>query len=185
MNRSLAAIRRRHATRDVASIAVSADHGEALTRLTDPHSRPGFGQPALFPRPMERAPGIHYLALQLAFDSFREPAPLGHRGSLSGERHLLYISREYALDLHLQSLDLESSVLRGELLSRSDGPVAEVPAFLLDGSRIAGYACTGSLGEFRLEADGAADLRLCLLLDPARCIDLPIEFSAGGEPGAG
>ena len=34
---------------------------------------------------------------------------------------------------------------------------------------------TGSLGEFRLETEGSADLRLCLLLDAERCIDLPIE----------
>lgn len=85
------------------------------------------------------------------------------------------MSREYAVDVHLEPGDHASSVLRGELFSRSDGPVSEVPTFLLDGNEIAGYACTGSLGEFRLETgDSTIDLRLCLLLDAERCIDLPI-----------
>ncbi len=151
--------------------------GEARFPLGDSHSRPGFGQPAAFsgPRSAERAPGANYLALQLAFDSFREPVPAGQRGSYSGNRHLVYMSRDYAVDVHLEPCDHESAVLRGELLSRSDGPVAEVPTFLLEGNEIAGYDCTGSLGEFRLETEGAADLRLCLLLDAERCIDLPID----------
>lgn len=164
-----------------------ADNGDALHAFVDLHSRPGHGQPALFsrPRPAERAPGTNSLALQLAFDSFREPAPSGHRGSHCGDRHLVYMSREYAVDVHLEPRESDCSVLRGELLSRTDGPLPEVPAFLLDGNEIAGYACTGSLGEFRLEADGAVDLRLCLLLDAERCIDLPLDLKAPAETASG
>ncbi len=84
--------------------------------------------------------------------------------------------------MHLEPRDRESAILRGELLSRSEGPVAEVPTFLLEGNEIAGYDCTGSLGEFRLETDGALDLRLCLLLDAERCIDLPIDLTPAGKP---
>ncbi len=162
----------------------NVDLGEGPFRFADSHSRPDLGQPAFFsrPRPAERALGTNYLALQLAFDSFREPVPVGHRGCHSGDRHLVYMSRDYAVDVHLQPSDREPAVLRGELLSRSDGPVAEVPTFLLDGNEIAGYACTGSLGEFRLETDGAADLRLCLLLDAERCIDLPIDVDPVRAP---
>ena len=92
------------------------------------------------------------------------------------------MSRDYAVDVHLEPNGRQPGVLRGELLSRSDGPVAEVPAFLLDGDKVAGYACTGALGEFRLETEGSADLRLCLLLDGERCIDLPIETGPNPTP---
>ena len=92
------------------------------------------------------------------------------------------MSRDYAVEVHLEPNSHQPGVLRGELLSRSDGPVAEVPAFLLDGDEVAGYACTGSLGEFRLETGRSADLRLCLLLDAERCIDLPIETVPSPTP---
>ena len=153
-----------------------ANLGEALLRFADSHSRHGRKLPALFsrPRPAERAFGSTTLALQLAFDSFREPVPAGHRGGHAADRHLVYMSSEYAVDVHLTPDGHRPEVLRGELLSRADGPVAEVPTFLLEGDEIAGYDCTGSLGEFQLETAGAADLRLCLLLDAERCIDLPI-----------
>ena len=85
------------------------------------------------------------------------------------------MSREYAVDVRFEPRERSGSILTGELLSRSDGPLAEVPTFLLDGNQIAGYDCTGSLGEFRIEAATDADLRLCLLLDAERCIDLPID----------
>ena len=104
-----------------------------------------------------------------------EPAPAGRRGGQSGDRHLVYLSTDYAVDVRLDPRDHQPAMLRGELLSRRDGPVAEVPAFLLDGDEIAGYARTGSLGEFQLEADGTVDLRLCLLLDAERCIDVPLD----------
>lgn len=94
------------------------------------------------------------------------------------------MSRDYAVDVHLEPGERDGAVLRGELLSRSDGPLAEIPTFLLDGEEIAGYACTGPAGEFRLDAGSAAELRLCLLLDAERCIDLPIETRSPGRPTA-
>jgi hypothetical protein len=154
----------------------SALSGKPPSGFAASHSRHGFGQPAspARPRPAERAPGTTTLALQLAFDSFREPVPAGHRGGHSSDRHLVYMSRDYAIDLQLQLQEYEPDVVQGELLSRHDGPVAEVPTFLLAGDQIAGYDRTGPLGEFRLETDGSVDLRLCLLLDAERCIDLPL-----------
>ena len=163
--------------------ASCADHGEAAFRFVGFHSRSGCFRPALFPRPRpaEWASGTTHLALQLAYDSLREPAPAGLRGGLHGDRHLVYMSREYAVDVHFEPRDRRGPILRGELLSRSDGPLAAVPAFLLEGDQIAGYDCTGSLGEFRLEAANEADLRLCLLLDAERCIDLPIDADCPRE----
>ena len=154
-----------------------ANLGEALLRFADSHSRLGQPLPAFFPdlRSAEWAFGGNSLALQLVFDSFREPVPAGHRGGHTGDRHLVYMCGEYAVDLHLVPNAEEPDVLRGELLSRNGGPVAEVPTFLLEGDEIAGYDCTGTLGEFRLEASGGTDLRLCLLLDAERCIELPID----------
>ena len=163
--------------------APCVNHGETAQGLAGSHSRPGFGQPASFsrPRPAERARKTSQSALQLAHDSFREPAPAGLRGGARGERHLVYMSREYAVDVHLEPGERDGAILHGELLSRSDGPLPEVPTFLLDGNEIAGYDRTDSLGGFELEATGAVQPRLCLLLDAERCIDLPIDLPSSIE----
>lgn len=118
--------------------------------------------------------------MQPAFDSSREPVPTGHRGGLSGDRHLVYQSREYALDVRLPPDGNEPGILCGEPLSRSDGPMARIPAFLLAGDEITGYDRTGALGEVHLPTGGATDLRLCLLLDAERCINLPIAIARSG-----
>lgn len=158
-------------------------HGRAVRRRADLDSRPALGRPARLaaPQPAERAPEANFPALQLAFDSLREPAPAGFRGPHATDRRLVYMSRDYAVDVCLEPRPDASDVLRGELLSRAGGPVPEVPAFLLEGEEIAGYARTGELGEFQLETHGAADLRLCLLLDTDRCIDLPIDLAPAGR----
>ncbi len=129
------------------------------------------------PRPPERAPGQNALALQLAFDSLFEPAPAGQRGSSTRERHLVYLCRDYAVDVHLEGRERGGPMVHGELLSRRCGPVSEVPAFLLEGDQIAGYDRTGRLGDFHLQAGDAPDLRICLLLDADHCIDLPISLA--------
>lgn len=165
----------------------SEKRGTSAQPLAASHSRRrNPGQPALIsePLPPERARGLQPLALQLAFDSLLEPAPAGQRGTSSGERHLVYMCRDYAVDVHLEGRDRGGPVVHGELLSRCAGPISEVPAFLLDGDQIAGYDCTGERGEFRLEAAATPDLRLCLLLDAEHCIDLPISLS-GATAGRG
>ena len=53
-----------------------------------------------------RAPKLVSLALQLAFDSFLEPAPAGTRGLELSSRHLVYYATTAALFLFLTSRSL-------------------------------------------------------------------------------
>lgn len=156
--------------------------GRVLRDLTALHSRPGGShRPASsfeILRQPERAREQTSLALQLAFDSHPGPAPAGCRSDSTAPHHLVFLSRDYALELELERSHRGRSKLRGELLSRSSGPLAEVPALLLDGDAIAGYACTGTRGEFCFESRAGADPRLCLLIDFDRCIDLELDFEA-------
>ena len=155
------------------------NRGDSPRSLAVSHSRRRDSGPARSsePRPPERAPGLTALALQLAFDSLLEPAPAGHRGATAGERHLVYMCRDYAVDVHLEGRDHGGPLVRGELLSRSAGPVAEIPAFLVAGDQITGYDRTGALGEFCLEGAAQTEVRLCLLLDAEHCIDLPLRLA--------
>ena len=96
------------------------------------------------------------------------------------------MSSDYAVDLQMRTPAGGPALLRGDLLSRLHGPMAEVPAFLIDGNQIAAYDCTSSLGHFELEIAGTRAARICLLLDAESCIDLPIDLPStpGGGPWA-
>lgn len=121
-------------------------------------------------QPPERARNRSH-ALQLAFDSYLEPAPAGLRTGDGGSRHLAYLSDEFALALEVRPSRAE---LHGELVSRSEGPVEGIPAFLLTGNDIAAYASTGSLGDFDLAGLPASPARICLLVGPGRCLEVDL-----------
>lgn len=157
--------------------------GMAAQPSTASHSRHrSIGEPAhRSTLPPERAHGLHNPALQLAFDSLYGPAPAGQRANPSlHDRHLVYLNQEYAIDLHLERPPGPDTdpVLHGELVSRHGGPLARVAAYLLADDQIAGFVRTGELGEFTLQPPAASRVRLCLLLDSERCIDLPLDLGA-------
>lgn len=115
------------------------------------------------------------LRIRLAFDSLYEPAPAGVRGPETARRQLVYYAQDYALTL---SLDYrpgpkgESLELGGEILRRSEGPIPEVPAYLMSGSQLLAHSFSSHLGDFHMECDPAERMRLCLLVDSAELIEI-------------
>lgn len=124
----------------------------------------------------ERAPKLVSLALQLAFDSFLEPAPAGTRGAELSSRHLVYYAQNYALDLRLEyEPGSEMLQLGGEILDRRFGPVANVPAFLIADDQIVSRSTSGDLGEFNMKCDSDGSIRLCLVMSDDECIDVSLD----------
>lgn len=124
----------------------------------------------------ERAPRLVSLALQLAFDSFMEPAPAGIRGLELSSRHLVYYAQNYALDLRLE-YEPDSAMLQlgGEILDRKFGPVANVPTFLIADDQIVSRSTSGELGEFTLACHNKGSIRLCLVMNEDECIDVTLD----------
>jgi hypothetical protein len=124
----------------------------------------------------ERAPRLVSLALQLAFDSFLEPAPAGTRGVDLSSRHLVYYAQNYALDLRL---DYEPGTrmlqLGGEILDRKHGPVANVPTFLIADDEVVSRSTSGERGEFAMTCDTERSIRLCLVISDDECIDVSLD----------
>ena len=124
----------------------------------------------------ERAPRLVSLALQLAFDSFLEPAPAGIRSLEASSRHLVYYAQNYALDLRLDyQPDSETLQLGGEILDRKFGPVANVPAFLISDDQIVSRSSSGDLGQFEMTCDNDGAIRLCLVMNDDECIDVSLD----------
>ena len=124
----------------------------------------------------ERAPKLVSLALQLAFDSFLEPAPAGTRGLELSSRHLVYYAQNYALDLRLEyEADTEMLQLGGEILDRKFGPVSNVPTFLISDDQVVSRSTSGDLGEFNMTCDNEGSIRLCLVMNDDECIDVSLD----------
>jgi hypothetical protein len=124
----------------------------------------------------ERAPRLLSLALQLAFDSFLEPAPAGTRSLEISSRHLVYYAQNYALDLRLEyEADTEMLQLGGEILDRKFGPVSNVPAFLIADDQVVSRSTSGDLGEFNMACDNQGAIRLCLVMNDDECIDVSLD----------
>ncbi len=124
----------------------------------------------------ERAPKLKSLALQLAFDSFMEPAPAGIRSLDTTSRHLVYYAQNYALDLRLDYEPQSHALhLGGEILDRQFGPVANIPAFLFADDQVVSRSTSGELGQFDLHCEQEGKLRLCLVMNDDESIDISLD----------
>ena len=112
-------------------------------------------------------------SMSLAFDSLLAN-PVGVRGGESRDRHLVYQGDNLAVDLHLQPAGAESLDVVGQVVSGRRGPMADVPAFLLDGGRIRSQDLSTARGEFSLEGGLGGTLRLCLLMHDDRLIEIEL-----------
>lgn len=102
-------------------------------------------------------------SLDLSFDSFLTPAPIGVRGCAFPDRHLVFKNPDLLLEVQVEAG--EPLRLQGQLLDRDSNPIANVPTFLLDGGRIHSQDLSGAMGGFTLHGDTKGSPRLCLLLE--------------------
>lgn len=126
---------------------------------------------------VERESGLaRLLGLDLAYDSSVAPATVGTRNVDSDSRQLVYYGNDYALTLRM---DYDKDVsLGGELLHRDTGPVSNVPALLMSGHRVVGYSLSGELGDFHMNCGEEDPLRLRMLVNDDRLIEIDLDWPA-------
>ncbi len=126
--------------------------------------------------------GWSALPLRVAFDSALAPLATGVRGLAGGEpsgRHLVCHTEEVALDLRTdRAATGEEMVMVGQIVGSADGPLPNVPAFLISRGEIVSRAFTGEHGEFQMRFAPTEAVRLCLLLDDEDAIDLSLDLPA-------
>ena len=125
-------------------------------------------------------------SVELLFDSFLEPLPLGIRSGALALRQMLYRADPYQIDLHLEANREHNRVIvTGQLLDVSHPEMAcpgvQVLLSNLRGSTVS--TVTNQFGEFRGEVENSADLELSFLRHSgARIVILlrgPLEQSSG------
>lgn len=115
------------------------------------------------------------MGLEIAFDSLMLPQAAGARGGAAvATRQLVCYASDYALTVRL---DEEAKDLRldGEILSRQSGPLPDVRAFLLSRDEVLSQTVSGELGEFDLRAASNEKLRLSVVIDHERCLEVELD----------
>ncbi len=114
------------------------------------------------------------LGLEIAFDSLLLPQVAGARSGAAATRQLVCYASDYALTVRLDQ-EAKDLHLDGEILSRQSGPLADVRAFLLSRDEVLSQAVSGELGEFDLRATNGDQLRLSVVIDDERCLEVELD----------
>ncbi len=132
--------------------------------------------------------GLTRLPVRLVLDTDDSPLVEGVRRRDVTSRHLLYQAEELYLDLRLEPEPRASrAALVGQLVDMQHPlrPVTTVPVLLMSGDEVMTATCTNEHGELQMDVEPYPSLRLCLVLEGGRLIEVPIDRSLLVRPESG
>jgi hypothetical protein len=134
---------------------------------------------AIFPvRVQDRPKRGNRIPVELIFDSFLVPAPAGLRATWQIGWQGLYRSGDCSVDLRIEP-ELKSS--RAAVIGQVTNHVApefdmsNLAVSLRSGKEIVAETVSNRFGEFQMEYDERAQLKLCINLADSRVIQLPLK----------
>jgi hypothetical protein len=136
----------------------------------------------------ERPSFFQRIAMSLSFDSLASPALVGTRDVQTLDRHLIFDTDGYRVDLRIEpDADRQGTALVGQLLQTRGKvvPLVEVPVLAIQGQNIVGQAKTGRFGEFQAAGLPGANLSLCLLVEDETVLEIDLGHNDpdGNHPG--
>jgi hypothetical protein len=118
--------------------------------------------------------GLALLA-EPVFDTFRDPAPVGIRGSVSGPRQLVYEAGGYLIDLQLEPQIGGPGALTGQVVHAwTEGATRGAEVVLVRENSVVGQTVANSIGEFQFSCDYWDNLKVCLGISDGTFIEVPI-----------
>jgi hypothetical protein len=135
---------------------------------------------AIFPiRRPERPKRAIRIAVELIYDSFLVPAPVGLRASWQIGWQGLYRAGDCSLDLRIEP-ELQSSraAVIGQISNHEvpEREMADIPVCLRAGRLVVAETVSNRFGEFQMEYEQQGRLQLCVSLDGgARRIQVPLK----------
>jgi hypothetical protein len=142
---------------------------------------------AIFQARMVRARKRQFrIPVELIFDSFLVPAPVGLRASWQIGWQALYRAGECSLDLRVEpELHTGRAALIGQV-SNHESPESEMtglPVYLKSGKAVVAQTRSNRFGEFQMEYEQQKRLQLYVYLDGgARCIQVALKEFVAEEP---
>ena len=122
-------------------------------------------------------------AARLVFDSCLHPMPIGVRGALRLDRHMVFSEQELVLDMHIepgQEADCQS--ITGQVQSKTIGQeqLIGLPVLLLEEGRVVMGTHTNRHGEFLFNMAPRREMTVCLVC-PDRQVRIPCPPSVAVE----
>jgi hypothetical protein len=129
--------------------------------------------------------GLALLA-EPVFDSFRDPAPVGIRGSAADPRQLVYEAGGYLIDLQFEQQMGGPAVLTGQVVHAwTGGATRGAGVVLLRERSVVGQAVANSIGEFQFDCDYWDSLKICLGISGDTFIEVLLPNASSGPSPTG
>jgi hypothetical protein len=141
---------------------------------------------AIFPvRVHERPTRGNRLPIEVIFDSFLVPAPVGLRATWQAGWQGLYRAGDCSVDLRVEP-ELKSSraAVIGQITNHVAPEVAmeDLPVCLRAGRVVVAETRSNRFGEFQMEYHQQARLRLCIHLRDSKSIQVPLKKFISDQP---
>jgi hypothetical protein len=134
---------------------------------------------AIFPvRPHDRPKRGNRLPIELIFDSFLAPSPVGLRATWQVGWQGLYRAGDCSVDLRIEpELKSARAAVIGQITNHvlPELEMGNLPVCLRAGTQVVAETLSNRFGEFQMEYDQQAQLKLCIDLQDAKSIQVPLK----------
>jgi len=142
---------------------------------------------AIFPkRVAERPKRTFRLPIQLIYDSFLVPAPAGLRANWQVGWQGLYHAGDCSVDVRIEpELKSRRAALIGQITNHllPEVEMGNIPVSLRAGKQVVVETLSNRFGEFQMEYEQQARLKLCILLeDGSKNIQVPLKRLTNEKP---
>jgi hypothetical protein len=127
------------------------------------------------------------IPIELIFDSFLAPMPVGLRATWQVGWQALYRAGDCSVDLRIEP-ELKSSraAVIGQITNHvsPEENMANLPVSLRLGKELVAETVSNRFGEFQMEYEERAQLKLCINLTDSRTIQVPLKKLTADQTGA-
>jgi hypothetical protein len=143
---------------------------------------------AIFPVSMQARPKRgNRLPIEMIFDSFLVPSAAGLRSAWQVGWQGLYRAGDCSVDLRIEpELTSSRAAVIGQITSHVQPAVemGNLPVRLRSGKQVVAETVSNRFGEFQMEYDQQAKLKLCISLRDSRSIEVPLRKITSDQPAA-
>jgi hypothetical protein len=127
------------------------------------------------------------LPIEMIFDSFLAPSPVGLRATWQVGWQGLYRAGDCSVDLRIEP-ELKSSraAVIGQITNHNlpDVEMGNLAVCLRSGKQVVAETLSNRFGEFQMEYDQQSRLKLCIALRDSKCIQVPLKKLTTDQPAA-